>query len=532
MKKIFVITLLAVSIFLSSCSGQSGKTNEDYKDQFGNIQSDINTDGKDTDIETTVSEDTSKPSDNETLTNTITPVGPKVELTEEETAVKGITLEKIGSITPQDEILFSKGDLSGGWYSIGDFICTSKEDGVFTMCDSEGNELENCMLVGASSPDYDGYVIILQKGELIPKSQLMTVSGDIIIPFSEINIEFLNERFLEIIVPEAITENAAEAVLRTSSSLFSSVVQEGDVFFKGYKKVFDLKTGEYVNNIEFRSNDSDIFACGDTLYVKDDHEYNMILDSDGNIITEGFKFCEVIGEMYKISFDYDNYALYDSNMNKVFEHPRTFTIYEIDNAKFLFEIMSDTEDNDFIKGVIDAYGNVLIEPKFDSIYEYNNGLFIVSIENENGIKLNGLSDINGNLIAPCEYQTLIYENGFYKGKKQDETGYVLLNSDGNIISTSSALDCFSYKESKGLYYVLALNTGEYQMEFERKPLEHLYAFGLLTAYDKINNGYALFEYVNGTQLTEYDYEAFKYHDGCIYALSGDTYTIYRINYQY
>ncbi len=511
MKKFFVITVLA-SMLLSGCAGQH--------------QTDIYTDANDsTDTEAISASDNGETKDNDKLA--ITPVGPKVEFAENKTAIKGVTIEQIGNITPQKELLFSKGDLV---YAYGDFICTLDENDVFTMCDAQGNEIENCTFVGTEEP-YKGYVIARQEGEMIPKSQLMTVSGDIIIPFSEVSINFLNERFLEIIVPESITENPAEAVLRLTASQLSFTVQEGDVLFKGYKRVFDLENGKYVDNIELCSNDSDIYACGDTLYVKDDHEYNMILDANGNIIAEGFKYCETVGGMYEITFDFETYALYDSNLNKTFEYDHTFGIYEIENAEALFTYF----DDEFRRGVIDANGNVLFEPKFEGISSYNDGLFIVTIPNENEEYgyLYGLCDLSGDLVVPCEYEMLVYENGFYKATKQNDAGYAILDSVGNIVVESSEyLDYYSYKESKGLFYVLALNSGEYQMEFERSPEKHIHAFGLLSAYDKISGGYALFEYIDGTQLTEYKYEDFKYHNGCIYALNNGVYTIYQINYQH
>ena len=547
MKKIIIILLSILNgMVLSSCTLTEILEQNSFEDILGEnpIKSFINEISSDdtqvedniTDIEVeTESEmitaaEKSESNEDETFQNMITPAGTRVELTEDKSAVKGITLEKIGDFTPSKKILFSNGDLSGGLYPISDFICTANENDVFTMCDSKGNEIDNCGITNIYEP-YDGYVILFQEGELISQSQLMTVNGDIVIPFAEIDINFLNERFLEIIVPEAITENAAEAILKISDSWISWGVQEGDILFKGYKKVFDLKTGEYVNNIEYYSNDSDIYACGDTLYVTDDHEYKMILDSNGNILAEGFKWCDIIGEMYSITYDNKSHTIYDSNMNKLFDCPVGINPYEIENAKFLLRYLSYDEENNLLYGVIDSSGNVLFEPKFNSIDEYNDGLFVVTIDKENSLR--GLCDMNGSVIVPCEYEYIEYENGYYKGKKQDVAGYVLLDCEGNIIvETNNIEGLFSYKESKGLYYVLTLNTGEYSMEFEKKPSYLYHAFGLLTAYDKISCGYALFEYVNGTQLTEYVYEEFRYHNGCIYALRDDVYTIYQINYQY
>lgn len=530
MKKVIIMLLSILnSIFLSGCTlTDILEVNPHENIQSYNTITDIEVQTK---SETVTSADTDELNkDDESFANMITPAAPRVELTEDKSAVRGVTLEKIGSFTPQEELLFSHGDLSGGLYPLGDFICTADENDVFTMCDSEGNEIEDCIVTNVYEP-YDGYIILFRDGELISQSQLMTADGDIIIPFSEINIEFLNERFLEIIVPEAVTENAAEAILKISDAWISWGVQEGDILFRGYKKVFDLETGEYVNNIEYHSNDSDIYACGDTLYVTDDHEYNMILDSSGNILAEGFKWCEIIGEMYKISDDFKAYTVYDSNMNKLFDCPAGINPYEIENAKYLFKYASYDEDNNSLYGVIDSSGNVLFEPKFEHIQEYNDGLFIVTMGN--GDFLYSLCDMNGNVIVPCEYDYIGYENGYYKCTKQNNDGYVLLDCEGNKIADSDEyLKCFSYKESKGLFYVLSLNTGEYSMEFEKKPEELLYTFGIFTVYDKISGGYALFEYVNGTQLTEYVYDEFRYHDGCIYALSDGVYTIYKINYQY
>ena len=512
------------------------------------VQSDINTDPETTETTNTeASDETTSPAtndeaiidngtvtngetatDNEATANGIIPVGPRVECTEENNAIRGITLEKIGTITPQEKLYFSKGDL---FHAYADFICTANEDGSFTMCDSEGNEIENCTFTSIDEP-YEGYVIVYNEGELIPKSQLMTINGDIIIPFSEICIEFLNERYLKIVVPEEITDNPAEAIMRITDSMLSLSIQEGDVLYKGYVKVFDLKTMEYVNTIELHSNESSVAACGDTLYVKDDHEYNMILDSDGNIITENFKSCEIIGEMYSITFDYENYALYDSNMNKYYAFSAQNSVYKLDNAKFLFETIDLLEDYSSVRGVIDLNGTVLIEPQFNYIYDYNDGLIMVNIQKD-GISLYGLCDMSGNMVVPFEYDYITYENGFYKCRRISDGGYVIVNADGKKITESpEAIDYFAYTESKGLFYVLVLNTGEYQMEFEKCPQEIQHAFGFMKAYDRISNSYALFEYVNGTQLTDYAYSDFKYHNGCIYALKDGTYTIYQINYQY
>lgn len=449
---------------------------------------------------------------------------PMTEFEEERTAVCGITLKELKSINPQKELLFSKGDLLNAY---GDFICTMDDAENFTICDSWGNELEDGLIVSAYEP-YEGYLITLREGTLVDQTQLITSDGEIIIPYIEADIDFLNDRYLQITVPVEVTNNAAEAILRETDNLFSLGVQEGDILYKGYIKVFDLQTGEYVPGLELRTNDSDVAACGDTLYVRDDHEYNMILDANGNILAEGFQHCKIAGMLYIISYGYKSEAVYDSNLNKLFDSG-DYYLNGIDGAKYYLNCAGD----DYMDGVMDVSGSILIDAKYNFIKEYHDGLFVVNAETANGEQLYGLCDSNGNEILACEYDYLEYEQGYYRCKKGD--AYTLFAYDGKKIADLGeyAEGVFSYREEKGKFYVLVLNTGEYSMEFERKPQTlHYEEQKLFVAYDKLTDKYALFECVNGTQLTEYEYDEFKYHAGKVYARSGESYTIYEIQYQY
>jgi len=78
-------------------------------------------------------------------------------------------------------------------------------------------------------------------------------------------------------------------------------------------------------------------------------------------------------------------------------------------------------------GLINSNGMELIPPKFDKVYEFEDGFAVVRI-----IAFSGVADLQGNVIIPPDYELISYAGeGLFRVEKGNSIGY--LNTNGEWV---------------------------------------------------------------------------------------------------
>jgi hypothetical protein len=114
-----------------------------------------------------------------------------------------------------------------------------------------------------------------------------------------------------------------------------------------------------------------------------------------------------------------NYWSYFSNEKKILFKSK----YELE---FSEGFSAFNENNKW--GIINKFGQVIVKPKFDFVYNFSEGVAVVGLNSKFGV-----IDTKGKIIVPLDYKYLEPQskNGFIYFQKGDELGYI--NQKGKVI---------------------------------------------------------------------------------------------------
>ena len=258
------------------------------------------------------------------------------------------------------------------------------------FCDFSGNPVDDRSLMNMEYLGWGLYSVTVQiDGEVNSTGLVDAESGEVLIPFDAAIIEFPRShttterpRYVLVLTGTEQTENQNEALFFATDRQFAITAQDGDVYYKGTLKIFDLETKQYVNGLEYpQGTDSDFAQVGDNILV-DLGDKAVIYSPDGK---------EVYTEKGSLNYNYKYMAdriettnvIMDANGSEVFKTEAILNVLDYNSEYF-------QQYNNGKYTVINAAGTPVLNGEWDYIYGENQGRFRV--------KNNG--DTNYSLVAP------------------------------------------------------------------------------------------------------------------------------------
>lgn len=220
----------------------------------------------------------------------------------------------------------------------------------------------------------------------------------------------------------------------------------GDDYFHGLGIINEK--GEYVVEPEYEDirYDSDI-----DCYFTRNSDGNGLIDSEGNILLE----CNNRSLKYfpKAHIFAVGHKYMDENLNVLFESKYLAAGYSPVMKMFYFRMDDPDNRSEFLYGVMDDQGNILIEPGKDSLYFDYNGLLVIGKDDnyevytsENGSLTLVMSGVDTVSFYP------IGDQSFYVKKESDGLEYYY-DKTGNKVSDEGFAEAETYFEGNyGIVY--------------------------------------------------------------------------------
>lgn len=390
----------------------------------------------------------------------------------------------------------------------------------FTFYDFKGNPVDDRALMNMEYLGWGLYSVTVQiDGEVNSTGLVNAESGEVLIPFNAAIIEFPRShtvterpRYVLVLTGTEQTENKDEALFFATDRQFAIMAQDGDVFYKGNLKIFDLETKQFVNGLEYpQGTDSDFAQVGDNILV-DLGDKAVIYSPDGK---------EVYTEKGSLNYNYKYMAdrvettnvIMDANGSEVSKTEAILNALDYNSEYF-------QQYNNGKYTVINAAGTPVLNGEWDYIYGENQGRFRV--------KNNG--DTNYSLVAP-DGSVIVSGPNMFEG---DPLGYLAFGESKNytvvtpgsriIEGVESDSDNLVYTKDDGASY-LVLNTGEFASP-GASSLDDV-AKGVV-AIENSDGKCSLVDAFTGSELLGPDYEEIDdLNDDYFYLEDGDDIVIYK-----
>lgn len=389
----------------------------------------------------------------------------------------------------------------------------------FTFCDFKGNPVDDRSLMNMEYLGWGLYSVTVQiDGEVNSTGLVNAESGEVLIPFNAAIIEFPRShttterpRYVLVLTGTEQTENQDEALFFATDRQFAIMAQDGDVFYKGNLKIFDLETKQFVNGLEYpQGTDSDFAQVGDNILV-DLGDKAVIYSPDGK---------EVYTEKGSLYYNYkymtdrieSTNVIMDANGSEVSKTEAILNVLDYNSEYF-------QQYNNGKYTVINAAGTPVLNGEWDYIYGENQGRFRV--------KNNG--DTAYSLVAPDGSVVASGPNMF----EGDPLGYLAFGENKNytVVTPGSRVIEGVQADSEHLVYTkddeasyLVLNTGEFAAA--GGDLDDV-AKGVI-AIENSDGKKSLVDAFTGAELLGPDYDEIEdLNDDYFYLEDGDDIVIYK-----
>ena len=326
----------------------------------------------------------------------------------------------------------------------------------FTFCDFKGNPVDDRNLMNMEYLGWGLYSVTVQiDGEVNSTGLVNAESGEVLIPFNAAIIEFPRShttterpRYVLVLTGTEQTENQDEALFFATDRQFAIMAQDGDVFYKGNLKIFDLETKQFVNGLEYtQGTDSDFAQVGDNILV-DLGDKAVIYSPDGK---------EVYTEKGSLYYNYkymtdridSTNVILDANGSEVSKTEAILNVLDYNSEYF-----QQYKDSKYT--VINAAGTPVLNGEWSSIYGENQGRFRVKND----------GDTNYSLVAP-DNSVIASGPNMFEG---DPLGYLAFGENKNytVVTPGNRVIEGIQSDSESLVYTkddnasyLILNTGEF-----------------------------------------------------------------------
>ena len=332
-------------------------------------------------------------------------------------------------------------------------------------------------------------------------------------------------RFLEIIYVTEETEDEDQAILFVSKgekNLMYYAPKYGDTLYKGYARIFDLKTGEFVEDIQIDDAEAtyNIEDYGQSFAIKQNN-VTTLYDGQGKTLwsKEG-----------SVSM-YARYLVWGKSGKEQGIDPAGEGRYATSESLSSINPSTQWWSGDYLTEksssgytVIDFDGKQILKGSYYNVTDYGNGLFKVREEDGgdyeivalDGTKVLKAESLSFNCISPG-YNTY-YVDG-------DNVGII---KGADIIwkgESSSGKDCLIAEKNGKL---LTLNDEKFSLAID--SVNGLDA-GLARGRDEDSVAYGLYDLFTGKQLLTDDYDDIRVGADCIWAYANGSWSIYEYELQ-
>ena len=400
-----------------------------------------------------------------------------------------------------------------------------------TLLSSTGGEL----LPGIDDIDYLGGGLYEARTPLeednVNTTGLFTTDGQTLIPCEAASVvlphnrEDGSARFLGVIYTTGETDNEEECIIYFTSDMISLSVGEEDIMYKGYAKIFDLATGEFVPGIELSNfarngiNDlgSSFVLEHDGVCTMYDPDGNVLWETDGMLNDAGYNTVLVSsgGKDYIVDASGKDSFSSDSSMSLVNAPKDYYSIYDAESESPYH--------------LIDSTGARVNESTYPIIYESNGNFYHTRNSEDKDI----VTAEDGS-VADDSIDSMYYALGGYGYIKQDDSEqYSIITPNGLIEGVEG------YQESNLIFNrgteAVALNTGEaFASDVEAQDMRVLLP-GLVSAYLSSSSGshYAVYDFFTGEELLAPEYDDIYLAGDYLYAkktdsTGKDTWDVYKV----
>lgn len=376
----------------------------------------------------------------------------------------------------------------------------------------------------------EGYMAVAKKSDDVNRTGLIKTDGKELIPCEAAIIERIsnkrggnyNGRYMRVVYGEGTTTDKEKAFFYTTDKQFSFSADDADTLYTGYARVYDTVKEQFVPGVQSDNPDEySIKECGDHFFIEDQEGIYYLYDENGKEILQSTKI-NGIGNGYFIISDEGMYEVYDETGEKLLSSKDMYTDMESESG-----YLKIYENSNYV--MIDKNGDQILPDTYKSISSESKGL--VSVQSVTGeyqlVNLKGevLGSTN-DMIAPIS-EPYSDDSGYYYAKNDDK--FDLIGPGGMIVSglEECPTHCIVMKDTDAL----VINDGEFSLHMDNKHGEDL-GLGLIGMKSDSNGKFGVIDLFTGEQLLDYEYDNVYGIDGYIYALKGDTWTIYKLGYKY
>ena len=426
-----------------------------------------------------------------------------------------IELQEVGRVSRSDK------------YSLDDGALLYYEGDEAKFCDFKGNIVDDRPIAGAKYLGSDLYCVALKNDEDINRVGLVTTDGELLIPFDVAIITFTVKhkereeapRYILAFTGTEQTTNQEEALFTASDSMFT---EDDDTLYKGFIRIFDLKTRQYVNGLEFdHGNSEDFDQVGDNILVDIDDKA-VVYSPDGKTVYTEQGFLD-INSRYMVDRNAGQSVIMDAQGNQLYSTDISTSVLHYDSDYF-------TQRENNITTVINAKGEPVLNGEGSFIRAVSQDRFFTKKEGDTDYILlaadNTVIDISPN---PYVYNAL----GFLMTTKSDYRNMTVITPGNRIFEDldMGLLDMVFTKDGRTSY--LVLNTGEFVSggdSFFRCISDGLIS---LSHWEKRETKYGLIDAFTGETLVDFLYDEIRSVDSSIcdyiYCTDNENIVIYRVN---
>lgn len=426
-----------------------------------------------------------------------------------------IELQEVGRVSCNDK------------YSIDDGALLYYEGDEAKFCDFKGNIVDDRPIAGAEYLGWDLYCVDLKNDEDINSVGLVTTDGEVLIPFDAAIITFTAKhkereagpRYILAFTGTGQTTNQDEALFTASDSPFTD---DDDTLYKGFIRIFDLKTRQYVNGLKFdHGNSEDFDQVGDNILVDIDDKA-VVYSPDGKVVYTEQGYLQ-INSKYMIDRHAGQSVIMDAQGNQLYSTDISTSVLHYDSDYF-------TQRENNMTTVINAKGEPVLNGEWSLIIAVSQDRFCTKKEGDTDYTLlaadNTVIDISPNVYA---YNAL----GFLMTTKSDYKNMTVITPGNRIFEGLDIypLNMVFTKDDRTSY--LVLNTGEFVSgggNFFRCVSDGLIS---LNHTEKGETKSGLIDAFTGETLVDFVYDKISPVDlsinDYIYCTDNENIVIYRVN---
>ena len=355
------------------------------------------------------------------------------------------SLEKVGEV-PAD---------AGYVRTYADALINVANDNTFRMLTPEGKD---ALGVDLTNIEYLGHglYVVRKVADNINNAGLVTAEGEVLIDFEAGLISWPKslysdtDRFLSVIYTTGETDSEDDAIMYATDSLFSFTPSEDDTLYTGYRRVFDLQTGKFVENAENTTGDSySVTPCGGSFFMVGDDGKNRLYSAEGKVIMEPTGYVSYIGNGSFLISD-NGYHIYDETGKETYTSDSYLNMLQGPSNFYYYE---DKDSEETV--LIDKNGKEVGRIEANSLYE-EAGEGVIRIKSNGGAYQ--LVDLKGNVLFDTGAESISQTDklpGSFYSSKGDGFNYYLADGRTGTIEKGYGFNFIGTDKGEKAYYCFA-----------------------------------------------------------------------------